>query len=225
MTATDYPALEQLKPSLYTASLVEVIGSMALPTGPACEIGVGSGVCLLRLAQVGYTHLSGTDINPQNLQAAGQLLAEHAPNAHVELLEGDLWQAFEQRQDFSVVVANLPHFPGELVNVERPIGWQGGDGRGLMDRFLSGLAAHLRRDGVALITHHDLVGLAHTEQLLDQFGLQACEVRRWTVYESCERMQSVNPRSLIDSCPTIQYLGPYCFIDSRVLKITHKTHV
>ena len=213
---------DRLAPSLYTTKLVETLGSIALPNGSVCEIGVGSGVCLLSLAQRGYDHLYGTDINAQSLDAARQLLAQYAPEVQVELLQGDLWQVFDEPQNFSVVIANLPHFPGDSIDIERPKGWQGGDGRGMMDRFLRGLATHLSPDGVALITHHDLVGLGHTEGLVNELGLQIHEVRRWTVYESRARMQSVRSQSLIDSCPTLRHLGPYCFIDSRLLKISRK---
>ncbi len=218
----DNVTYDQLAPSVYTAKLVETLGTIELPTGSACEIGVGSGVCLLSLAQRGYEHMYGTDINAQSLVAARQLLAQYAPEVHVELLQGDLWQVFGEPQGFSVVIANLPHFPGDSVVMERPTGWQGGDGRGMMDRFLRGLAKHLAPEGIALITHHDLVGLGRTEHLVNELGLQVQEVNRWTVHESRARMQSVISKSLIDNCPTLRYLGPYCFIDSRVLKISRK---
>uniref|UniRef100_UPI004047AF63 methyltransferase domain-containing protein n=1 Tax=Orrella sp. TaxID=1921583 RepID=UPI004047AF63 len=209
-------------PSLYTSALIEGIGLVDLPSGAVCEIGVGSGVCLLHLAQIGYDKLYGSDINIENLTATRELFKVYSPNVALELLQGDLWQAFEQHQRFAVVIANLPHFPGVAPNLDRPIGWQGGQGRDLMDRFLRGLTRHLNRDGVALITHHDLVGLKHTEQLLDEIGLQAEAIKRWTVFESPARMASVNPLSLIDACPTINHIGPYCFVESRVLKLTHK---
>jgi methylase of polypeptide subunit release factors len=211
----------QLYPSPYTSALIEVIGITKLPMGLACEVGVGSGVCLLRLAQIGYDQLYGSDINTQNLTATRELFAAYAPDVSLELFQGDLWQAYEQ-QCFAVVIANLPHFPGEVINLERPVGWQGGPGRDVMDRFLRGLSRYLNRDGVALITHHDLVGLKHTERLLDEIGLQAEAIKRWTVYESRARMASVKPPSLIDTCPTINHVGPYSFVESKILKITHK---
>lgn len=222
MSDASEPLDKQLYPSLYTAALIEGIDLIELPTGPVCEVGVGSGICLLRLAQIGYDKLYGSDIEIQNLTATRKLFAAHSPDVSLELLQGDLWQAFEQHQCFAVVIANLPHFPGKVLNLDRPVGWQGGPGRELMDRFLRGLTRHLHRDGVALITHHDLVGLKHTEQLLDEIGLQVQAIKRWTVFETPARMASVNPPSLIDTCPTISRIGPYCFVESRILKITHK---
>lgn len=214
--------LEQLAPSLYTAKLVEILGTMDLPRGQACEIGVGSGVCLLKLAQLGYRKLCGTDTNEQNLMVARQLLAQYSPDVQVELLQGDLWQVFDSLRNFAVVVANLPHFPGEMVVSDRPLHWQGGDGRHMMDRFLEGLVTHLAPLGVAIITHHDLVDLKHTQRLARELALDIQEIDRWTVFESRARMESVKPKCLIDQCETLNQLGPYSFVDSRILAIRKK---
>lgn len=221
-TTLDTVTLDRLGPSLYTAKLVELLGSMDLPRGQACEIGVGSGVCLLKLAQLGYRNLCGTDMNAQSLDVARQLLAQYSPEVQVELLQGDLWQVFDCPRSFAVVVANLPHFPGETVVSGRPAHWQGGNGRNMIDRFLEGLVTHLAPQGVAVITHHDLVGLEHTQRLARELALDIQEIDRWTVYESRARMESVNPKCLIDQCETLNQLGPYSFVDSRVLAIRKK---
>lgn len=214
--------LDRLAPSLYTAKIVDTLGSMDLPRGQACEIGVGSGVCLLKLAQLGYRKLCGTDMNEQSLGVARQLLAQYSPEVQVELLQGDLWQVFDCPRNFAVVIANLPHFPGKTVISDRPFHWQGGDGRNIIDRFLKGLVTHLAPQGVAIITHHDLVGLEHTQRLARELALDIQEIDRWTVYESRARMESVNPKSLIDQCETLNQLGPYSFVDSRILAIRKK---
>jgi hypothetical protein len=100
--------------------------------------------------------------------------------------------------------------------------WRGGNGRDTMDRFLSGLPAFLAPGGLALITHHDLVGLQHTEELLATVGLKATCVFRWTVHEDATRMASVTDVSLIiENCPSAYQLGLYWFMDSRILRITH----
>lgn len=211
--------LDQLAPSLYTAKLVEILGSMDLPRGQACEIGVGSGVCLLKLAQLGYRKLCGTDMNEQSLDVARQLLTQYSPEVQVEFLQGDLWQVFDCPRSFAVVVANLPHFPGEMVVSDRPAHWQGGNGRSMIDRFLEGLVTHLAPQGVAVITHHDLVGLEHTQRLARELALDIQEIDRWTVYESRARMESVKPKCLINRCETLNQLGPYSFVDSRILAI------
>ena len=216
---------EQLGPSLYTTALIQVVGQAALPLGPACEVGVGSGVCLLALAKRGFTQLSGCDVNPVCVDATRALLGQHASNASVDIREGDLWSAFDPRASFAVVLANLPHFPGTPLESDgnsRLPKWRGGDGRQMMDRFLTGLPAFLASEGVALITHHDLIGLNHTERLLARLGLQCDCVWRWTVHENAARMASIEDRALITDCPTAYQLGPYWFMDSRILRITHR---
>jgi len=212
---------ELLGPSQYTAALIQAVKSKRLPQGPACEIGVGSGVCLLALAEMGFTQLSGCDVNPLCISVTRRLLKQHATHAMVDLKQGDLWEAFDEPVAFSVVLANLPHFPGENSEDTRMPHWRGGNGRDTMDRFLSGLPAFLAPGGVALITHHDLVGLQHTEELLATVGLKATCVFRWSVHENATRMASVTDVSLIENCPSAYQLGPYWFMDSRILRITH----
>ncbi|HEY7805492.1 MAG TPA: hypothetical protein VIC30_13800 [Orrella sp.] len=214
--------VDRLEPSLYTTALIQAAQSEPLPSGLACEIGVGSGVCLLTLALKGYNELWGCDISPICIRATEQMLSHHAPHVTLNLQQGDLWSAFETPLRFAVVLANLPHFPGQQAKDTRLPNWRGGDGRGLMDRFLSQLPTFLAPGGVALITHHDLIGLAHTEALLENLGLQATCVLRWTVHENATRMASVTDQSLIEHCPTAQKIGPYWFMDSRILRISHR---
>jgi release factor glutamine methyltransferase len=213
---------DHLGPSLYTTALIQAIEQERLPMGLGCEIGVGSGVCLLALARKGMCELWGCDINPLCIEATYAILRRYASDdVIVNLREGDLWASFEQPRLFSVVLANLPHFPGNLTVDTRLPNWRGGNGRDLMDRFLIDLPRFLAPDGVALITHHDLIGLEHTEDLLAERGLKSSCVLRWTVHENADRMKSVTNRPLIDNCPTAGRIGPYWFVDSRILRISH----
>lgn len=219
--AIDSDWAEQLAPSLYTTALLQVIETCALPPGRACEVGVGSGICLGALAARGYQELWGSDISPLCLQAAREMVSTVSQTVQLQLRTGDLWKAFEGAPRFDVIVSNLPHFPGNSPQANRLPGWQGGDGRALMDRFLLGLPDFLSPEGVALITHHDLIGLEHTNALLARRGLRSTELLRWTVYESPQRMASVTDMSLVDSCASLRQLGPYCLIDSRILMLCH----
>lgn len=209
----------QLEPSAYTAALIQAIRQQELPDGPVCEVGVGSGVCLLALAEMGYHELSGCDLNEICVNATRQMLHTHAQDVVVDIRAGNLWQAFDAPKPYSVIIANLPHFPGQLAEDVRMDNWRGGDGRAIMDRFLLGLPDFLAPDGVALITHHDLVGLSNTETMLSRLGLHATCVSKWTVYESSERMSSVSNPDLIKQCKSAYQIGPYWFMESRILRI------
>ena len=210
-----------LAPSLYTAALLQVLHTCRLPQGRVCEIGVGSGICLGALAMRGFHDLWGSDVSPVCLQAARELLSTASQPIDLELRLGSLWDPFEGEGSFEVVLANLPHFPGNTNQTNRLPNWQGGNGRALMDQFLKGLPGFLSWQGAALITHHDLIGLAHTEKLLASLGLTCAELLRWTVYENPQRMAAVTDRSLLENCTSLRQIGPYCLIDSRILRVTH----
>jgi release factor glutamine methyltransferase len=183
------------------------------------DVGVGSGVLLAALAELGAQNLWGVDINGEALRAAEQLLSEHAESTPRQLIEGDMWNPLPNNQDFDVIVANLPHFPGHVPAADRPKTWTGGDGRKMIDRFIQALPQRLTADGTAFMTHHDLVGLADTLACIRNHGLECETVALWTVFETPERMRVVSRQTLKAGGETLRYLGGYAFIDARILAI------
>jgi release factor glutamine methyltransferase len=103
-------ALHVLRPSEYTAALIETLTGMrrVVQGATVLEIGSGSGVVLAALAGLGAASLCGIDREDQAIRTAEILLG--SVGAEAELLCGDLWQPVTGRR-FDLVVANLPHFP------------------------------------------------------------------------------------------------------------------
>ncbi|HET6548828.1 MAG TPA: HemK2/MTQ2 family protein methyltransferase [Solirubrobacter sp.] len=92
----------------------------------------------------------------------------------VSARRGDLWEAVAGER-FDLVLANPPYVPGPPPP-ERGAAraWDAGDdGRALLDRICSGVAAHLRPGGIVLLVHSELVGREATLGTLAEYGLGA----------------------------------------------------
>ena len=184
------------------------------------DVGVGSGILLAYLSRLGAKHVWGVDINPDALKAAEHLLHEQAPSTLRTLLLGDLWQPFTYEQRFDVIVANLPHFPAKVTSHDRPSTWTGGEGRLLINRFIQGLPDRLQDNGIAFMTHHDLVGLQSTLECVQSSGLHCETVAQWTVFETPDRMSAVSEEVLRAERGSFYYVGGYAFIEARILAVT-----
>jgi methylase of polypeptide subunit release factors len=184
------------------------------------DVGVGSGILLAYLSRLGAKHVWGVDINPDALKAAEHLLREQAPSIPRTLLLGDMWQPLTHNQRFDVVVANLPHFPANVAPHDRPKTWTGGEGRLTINRFIKGLPDRLEDNGVALMTHHDLVGLQATIECAQSSGLNCETLTQWTVFESPDRMSAVSEEVLTAERESFYYVGGYAFIEARILAFT-----
>lgn len=187
------------------------------------DVGVGSGVLLAALARLGAQDLWGVDINAEALLAAEQLLAEVANDNARYLLQGDMWHPIAPEKKFNVIVANLPHFPAYVSVPDRPKTWTGGEGRNMIDRFIEALPHRLTQDGMAFITHNDLVGIQHTSERIASCGLYSETVARWTVFEPPERIGAVSAQTIAAGGESLQYFGGYAFVDARIIAIKHKT--
>lgn len=186
------------------------------------DVGVGSGVLLAALARLGAQDLWGVDIHAEALTSADQLLAEIASDNTRHLLQGDMWDPIAPAQKFNVIVANLPHFPAHVSVPDRPKTWTGGEGRKMIDRFIEALPHKLTQDGIAFITHNDLVGIKHTSECIASCGLDCETVARWTVFEPPERIGAVSAQTIAAGGESLQYFGGYAFVDARILAIKLK---
>jgi methylase of polypeptide subunit release factors len=220
----DLPAaLHVLRPSEYTAALIEtLIGMRRFVRGATVlDVGSGSGVVLAALAGLGAATLCGID-NEDRAIRTGEIILESV-GAGAELHRGDLWEPVAGRR-FDLIVANLPHFPTETCEFPgRLPSWSDGgrDGRRLLDPFLAGLAAHLTPSGRAVITHNGFVGLAATRRSLARSGLRA-QIRRTIMLA----LPSEKLRVMTDDIRcreegrSILSLGAYTFARMYVLDIS-----
>jgi methylase of polypeptide subunit release factors len=216
------PAVAALRPSEYTAALVQVIRSEPSRVRGArvLEIGCGSGVVLAVMAGLGAVSLCGVDIENDAIATGRSLLGELGHDA--EIHQGDMWQPVAGRR-FDLIVANLPHFPMDHFEVAgRLPTWSSGgiDGRELLDPFLEGLADHFAANGRALITHNAFVDVERSRQLLRRHGLAMHIVRTVLVHVAKEKIDLMTPSILeAEEGRSIHRYGPHVFADMHIVEI------
>ena len=217
-------AADPFRPSGYTCLLLQAIRQLPAPSpgSQAAEIGVGSGVVLASLALRGFARLRGVDSQPAAIDAAEALLDRLDLTDRATLSLGNVWEPLDGER-FDLVVANLPQFPTDQpVDAERDPSWGTGgpDGRRVMDPFLAGLGDHLRPDGIALITHSTIVGLARTGALLAAQGL-GCTSLMATQLLMAPRKAALLPPETWDRADEhgLLAVGRYRFMETHLLRI------
>jgi methylase of polypeptide subunit release factors len=211
-----------LRPSEYTAALLQVLQADRARVRDArvLEIGSGSGVVLAALGALGAGAVCGIDIEQEAVEAGARLLRRlgHAAELHC----GDMWLPVAGRR-FDLIVANLPHFPMEPVPVAgRLPTWSSGgaDGRWLLDAFLEGLPIHLESDGRAMLTHNAFVGLERSHEIARAHGLSLDVRRTVLVYIPEEKLGRMTPAVLrAEEGRSLHRYGPYTFGEVHVVEI------
>lgn len=213
-----------MRPSEYTAALIQ-----ALRAEPdrvrglsALEMGSGSGVVLAALGGLGAAPLCGIDIENAAVEMGARLFGDLGQGATAEFLRGDKWQPVAGRR-FDLIVANLPHFPLERLDLPgRLPTWSAGgpDGRRLLDPFLAGLGGHLTPEGRAVITHNGFVGIDRSCELLAPQGLGLKIVHSTLVYIPAEKLERMAASVLLaERDRTIHCYGPYAFGEMHIVEI------
>ena len=218
------PVLTALRPSEYTAALIQALQAEATRVRGkhALEIGSGSAVVLAALGSLGAASLCGVDIEQDAVDAGTLLLAKLGHGATSQLHRGDMWLPVAGRR-FDLIVANLPHFPMEPCELSgRLPTWSSGgsDGRWLLDPFLEGLPIHLAPGGRALLTHNGFVGVARSREIAVRHGLALNTILSTLVYLPTEKLDRMTPSVLsAEEGRTIHRYGPYSFADMHIVEI------
>jgi release factor glutamine methyltransferase len=217
-------ALAALRPSEYTAALIQVLQAKSAMVRGAkvLEIGSGSGVVLAALGELGAASLCGIDIEEDAVTSGMLLLAELGHGETAELYLGDMWLPVAGRR-FDLIVANLPHFPMERRDVRgRLPSWSAGgtNGRALLDPFLEGLDGHLAAGGRAIITHNAFVDLDCSREILARFGLSLSVALTTLVYIADDKLSRMSASVLaVHDGRTIHRYGPYAFGEMHIVEI------
>ena len=218
------PALVALRPSDYTAALIQALQARraAVCGASVLEIGSGSGVVLAALADLGAVSLCGIDVEEDAIASGSLLLDGLGHRQMAEFIQGDMWRPVQGRC-FDLIVANLPHcalvdphVPGRLPS------WSaaGTDGRRLLDPFLEGLGRHLAPRGRAFITHNGFVGLDRSRCMLARAGLALEVVLTLLVNLHDEKLARMTPSVLAaEQGRTIHRYGPYAFAELHIVEI------
>jgi methylase of polypeptide subunit release factors len=216
-----------LRPSEYTAALIQVLQakSAAVQGAKALEMGSGSGVVLAALGDLGAASLCGIDIEEDAVASGMLLLAELGHGETAELYLGDMWLPVAGRR-FDLIVANLPHFPMERSDVPgRLPSWSAGgtNGRALLDPFLEGLEAHMAAGGRVVITHNAFVDLARSREMLAANGMALDVVLTTLVYIPQDKLSRMTASVLaVQDGRTIHRYGPYAFGEMHIVEITRR---
>ena len=220
-------ALAALRPSEYTAALIQVLQARSAMVRGAkvLEIGSGSGVVLAALGEMGAASLCGIDIEEDAVASGMLLLAELGHGETAELYLGDMWLPVAERR-FDLIVANLPHFPMERSDVPgRLPTWSAGgtNGRALLDPFLEGLKAQLAPDGRAIITHNAFVDLDRSREILAGHGLAMSIALTTLVYIPGDKLSRMTASVLAgQDGRTVHRYGPYAFGEMHIVEIVRQ---
>jgi len=217
-------ALAALRPSEYTAALIQVLQAKAgcVRGASVLEIGSGSGVVLAALGKLGAASFCGIDIEEDAITSGMLLLDELGHGKTAEFHQGDMWRPITGRR-FDLIVANLPHFPMERGDIPgRLPTWSAGgaDGRRLLDPFLDGLGGHLLPGGRAIITHNAFVDLGRSRETVARAGLGLRVVMTTLVYVPDQKLERMT-RSVLaaEDGRSIHRYGPYAFAEMHIVEI------
>ncbi|HZP98095.1 MAG TPA: methyltransferase [Reyranella sp.] len=220
----EHAPVPALRPSEYTAHLIQVLQANAhrVRGADVLEIGSGSGVVMAALGALAAKSLCGVDIEEAAIVVGRRLMDELGYNGRAELRCGDLWQPVGERR-FGVIAANLPHFPMQPVEVGgRLPTWSSGgpDGRQLLDRFLEGLPRHLTPDGIAVLTHNAFVGLERSRDIVRRLGLALRVATTTLVYIEDAKIDRMTDSVLLaEEGRSIHRYGPYTFAEMHIVEI------
>lgn len=217
-------SLAVLRPSEYTAALIQVLQAEAdlVRDAKVLEIGSGSGVVLAAVAALGAASVCGIDIEQDAVTSGRLLLHELGHGKVAEFHHGDLWGPVLGRR-FDLIVANLPHFPMGTNHVPgRLPSWSAGgpDGRYLLDPFLEGLAGHLTPRGRAIITHNAFVSIARSREMVALRGLALRVALTTLVYIPGDKLACMTDHVLeAEDGASIHRYGPYAFGEMHIVEI------
>jgi methylase of polypeptide subunit release factors len=220
----EHAPVPALRPSEYTAALIQVLQANAgrIRGASVLEIGSGSAVVLAALGALGAASLCGIDIEQSAVTVGKLLMRELDLHARAEFHHGDMWGPVGDRR-FDLIAANLPHFPMPHREVPgRLPTWSAGgaDGRDLLDPFLLGLGRHLVPGGRAVIAHNAFVGLERTRRLLAPLGLSLKVALTTLVYIAEEKLELMTDGVLCaEDGKTIHRYGPYAFGNVHIVEI------
>lgn len=218
------PPRAALRPSEYTAALIQVLhgNTTDLRGAHVLEIGSGSGVVLAALGALGAASLFGVDIEDDAIDEGLTLLRELGYAGIARLERGDMWLPVAGRC-FDLIVANLPHFPMLPSEIRgRWSTWScgGSDGRQLLNPFLQGLAQHLTPGGRALITHNAFVSIEVSRSMLRQQGLELRVAQTFLVNIPSAKLELLTPSVLsAEKGRTIHRYGPHAFANMHIVEI------
>lgn len=139
------------------------------------DLGTGCGILAILSAKKAK-HVVAVDINPYAIKCAHKNAKTHGVTEKIDFVRGDLFQAIENNQRFSLILFNSPYLPSEPGEENTWIGkaWAGGPkGRDVIDRFIVDVPCWLSDDGRVLLVQSSLSDPETSIEMFSGLGLQA----------------------------------------------------
>ena len=175
-----------LRTGAFFASRID--GRLIAADAEVLDLGTGSGVCALFAARHAR-RVVAVDINPEAVRCATVNALMNRLDARIAPLQGDLFAPVAEER-FDLVLFNPPFIVGAPKDA-RDAAWRSSD---LPRRFASGLAAHLKPGGAALV-------------LLSSFG-DACPLYEAELHASGFRLELFARRRYVNETVTILRATP-----------------
>jgi len=140
------------------------------------DVGAGCGILGI-LAAKKASNVVAIDLNPYAIRCAKENSALNHVRGKMDFIQADLFSALNSEAYFDLIVFNAPYLPSNEGEAESWIGrsWAGGkSGREVIDRFISEVPLHLKREGKVLLMQSTLAGV---EETIRRFGMHNLEAR------------------------------------------------
>jgi release factor glutamine methyltransferase len=139
------------------------------------DMGTGSGILGI-IAAKNAGEVVAVDVNPCAIRCARANAALKNARSKMGFVVGDLFQPFNEKAKFDLILFNAPYLPIEdetddsLVSVA----WKGGEtGRNLIDRFVGEVSGYLGPEGRVLLMQSNLAGVDATVAQFKLHGMNA----------------------------------------------------
>ena len=144
------------------------IGEQVLDMGAGCGL---QGVIAAKKARV-----VAVDINPYAVRCTKYNAAVNKVHSNMTCVQGDLFNHFNVKMKFDVIIFNAPYLPTSESETASWIGraWAGGaTGRSTIDRFITAASKHLKPTGHILLVQSTFAGVEPTLINFNECGLKA----------------------------------------------------
>jgi len=138
------------------------------------DMGTGCGILAI-LAAKKASRVVAVDVNPRSVQCAEVNAWLNRVAQKVDVRVGSLFEPLRPDERFDLVLFNAPYLPTDTepeTMIERS--WSGGPtGREVIDSFIEGVAAHLKRRGRVLLVQSSLSNIDETLRRFREKGFEA----------------------------------------------------
>ena len=139
------------------------------------DMGTGTGIQAIKSALLGGRRIVAIDINPHASRCASKNIRINGLQSWVSVMSGDLFGPLRKGVRFDTILFNPPYLRTRNSEYEKgwlEKAWAGGKGgRVVIDKFISEVPDHIKKDGVVFIVHPSR-GVRTTVKKLKSAGLE-----------------------------------------------------